>query len=139
MSSVIPIVPEANLSEEVADFMLFMLQEDRPKVPKLSLLQIIASKTRPGLNSEILASSITSRFEEIGIPSGPLEGGTPNVMEEFVKILSEAIVDAIQNDMRVDVAVDTGVTVQANGANSGGPVLSIGASTSPHTGTGIAR
>jgi hypothetical protein len=139
MAAVIPIIPEANLSEEVADFMLFMLQEDRPQIPKLSLLQIIAAKARPGLNSEILASSVTSRFEEIGIPSGPLEGGTPNVMEEFVKIFSEAIVDAIQNDMRVDVAVDTGVTIQANGANAGGPVASVGASITPHTGTGIAR
>lgn len=139
MSAIIPISSDANKSEEVADFLLFMLKEDRLQVPKLSLFQILAAKTRPGLSAELLASSVTSRFEEIGIPSGPLEGGAPNVMEAFVKIFSEAIVDAIQNDMRVDIAVDTGVTVQASGANAGGPIVAIGSSIAPHTGTGIAR
>lgn len=139
MAAIIPISSEANKSEEVADFMLFMLKEDRLEVPKLGLFQILAAKARPGLSAELLSSSITSRFEEIGIPTGPLEGGTPNVMEAYTKIVAEAIVDAIQNDMRVDVAVDTGVTVQANGANGGGPLVAVGASISPHTGTGVAR
>jgi len=139
MAAIIGIDGDANKSEEVADFMLFMLQENRLEVPKMSIFQILASKIRPGLSAEILASSITSRFSEIGIPTGPLEGGSPNVMEEFVKVISEAIVDALQNDMRIDVAVDTGITVQANGANAGGPVVSFGASISPHTGSGVAR
>jgi hypothetical protein len=139
MAAIIPISSDANKSEEVADFMLFMLKEDRLEVPKLGLPQILAAKVRPGLSAELLASSITSRFDEIGIPSGPLEDGSPNVMEAFVKVVAEAIVDAIQNDMRVDVAVDTGVTIQANGANSGGPVVSVGSSIAPHTGTGVAR
>ena len=139
MAAIIPISSDANKSEEVADFMLFMLKEDRLKVPKIGIPQIIAAKIRPGLSAEILTSSITSRFEEIGIPTGPLEGGSPNVMEAFVKIMSEAIVDAIQNDMRVDIAVDTGITVQASGANAGGPLIALGASVAPHTGTGVAR
>ena len=87
----------------------------------------------------ISVSSIISRFNEIGIPSGPLVGGATNVMEAFVKVLCEEIVDAIQNDMRVDIAVDSGMVVNSLGANSGGPVSSVGASVSPHTGTGVAR
>ena len=139
MAAIIPISQDANKSEEVADFLLFMLKEDRVKVPKLSIFQLLAAKARPGLSAELLASAVTTRFDEIGIPTGPLEGGAPNVMEAFVKVFAEAIVDAIQNDMRVDVAVDTGVTVQATGANAGGPVVAIGSSIAPHTGTGVAR
>lgn len=139
MASLIPIDPDLNKSEEVADFMLFMLKEDRVPIPNLGIIQILASKIRPGLSAEILTSSITSRFGEIGIPTGPLEGGTTNVMEEFVKIICEEIVDALQNDMRIDVAVDQGMLVQAAGANGGGPLTAIGSSISPHTGTGVAR
>lgn len=136
--AVIGIDEDLQKSEEVADFLLFLLKEDRVPVPKPSIRQILLSKTRPGLNAEILTSSITSRFEEAGIPTGPLVGGTPNVMENFVKIMMEEIVTAIQTDMRIDVATDSGAIVQANGANSGGPVVSVGTVTAPHSASGIA-
>jgi len=136
--AVVGIDPNLQLSEEIADFMLFLLKEDRIKVPKPSIQQILLAKTRPGLNAEILTASITSRFEEAGIPSGPLVGGTPNVMENFVKIMMEEVVTAIQTDMRVDIATDAGAMVQASGANGGGPVIAVGATTAPHSATGIA-
>jgi hypothetical protein len=136
--AVIPIDDDLQKSEEIADFLLFLLKEDRVPVPKPSIQQILLAKTRPGLNAQILASSITSRFEEAGIPTGPLVGGTPNVMENFVKILCEEIVTAIQTDMRVDIATDPGAIVSAAGANGGGPVTVVGATTAPHSATGIA-
>jgi len=128
-----------NISEEVADFMLFLLNENRVQLPKLSIPKILLVKTRPGLSAEILAASITSRFPEANIPNGPLFGGTPNSMEIFVKIISEEIVDAIQNEMRVDVVTDPGATISAAGGNAGGPVVVVGATVAPHTGIGIAR
>lgn len=136
--AIIKIDPELQKSEEVADFMLFLLKEDRVKIPKPNIFQILQAKARPGLNAEILTASITSRFEEAGIPTGPLVGGTPNVMENFVKIFCEEFVTAIQTDMRVDIATDAGAIVQASGANAGGPVTAVGATTAPHTATGIA-
>lgn len=137
--ALVPIDPELNKSEEVANFLLFMINEDRDILPKLSIPQIIAAKTRPGLNSEVLTSSIVSRFEEAGIPTGPLIGGAPNVMEALVKIIVEETIAAIQSDMRVDLIVDAGVTVNTLGANAGGPVNSVGASIQPHTGVGVPR
>ena len=136
--AVVGIDPELQISEEIADFLLFLLKEDRIPVPKPSLQQIILAKARPGLNAEILTSAITARFEEAGIPTGPLIGGTPNVMENFVKVMMEELVTAIQTDMRVDIAADAGATVQASGANAGGPVVAVGATIVPHTGVGIA-
>lgn len=136
--AVIKIDENLQKSEEIADFLLFLLKEDRIPVPKPSLQQILLAKSRPGLSAEILTSSITSRFEEAGIPTGPLVGGTPNVMENLVKIMCEEIVSAIQTDMRVDIATDAGATVTASGANAGGPVVAVGATTAPHSATGIA-
>ncbi len=139
MAALIQANQDTNDSEAVADYMLFLLDEKRVKIPKLSITQLLTSKTRAGLSAEILTSSITSRFSEIGIPTGPLEENTPNVMESLIKIIMEELVDAIQNDMRIDVAVDQGIILQASGANSGGPVASVGSSIAPHTGVGVAR
>ena len=136
--AVIGINPDLQISEAIAEFLLFLLKEDRIPIPVPSLPQILLAKTRPGLNAEILTASITSRFEGAGIPTGPLLGGTTNVMENFVKIMMEEVVTAIQTDMRVDMASDAGATVQASGGNAGGPVVAIGATIVPHTGVGIA-
>lgn len=125
-------------SEEMANFFLFLLNDVRVKLPKLSLFQILLGKFRPGLDSNIIASSVISRFEEIGIPSGPLEGGKPNVMEEYTKVIIEEMVSAIQTDMRVDVAIDPGMTVVSAGANAGGAMITNGANPAPHSATGIA-
>lgn len=127
-----------NISEEIAAFLLFLLNEDRQVLPRLSLKQILTAKARPGLSSDILSSSIISRFPEIGIPNGPLVGGATNVMENFVKVLCEEIIDSIQNEMRVDVAVDPGATLTAAGGNAGGPVTVVGATVAPHSAVGIA-
>lgn len=137
--AVVPIDESLNVSEEISDFFLFLLNEDRVSVPKLSIPQILLAKARPGLSSEILSSSIISRFPEAGIPTGPLVGGATNVMENFVKVMCEEIVDAIQNDLRVDVVTDAGATVSASGGNAGGPVVCVGATITPHTGIGVAR
>jgi len=124
-------------SEEVANLFSSLMKSERFKFPKLSILQILLGKARPGLNSDVTSSSVISRFSEIGIPTGPLENGNPNVMEQFAKIIVEEIFDSIQDEMRTDVAVDQGMLVASVGANAGGPVASTGTNPAPHTATGI--
>lgn len=137
--SAIAIDENLNISEEVANFLLFLLNEDREQLPKLSIPQMLLAKGRPGLSAEILSSSIISRFPEVGIPNGPLVGGATNVMENLIKVVCEEWVDAIQSDMRVDIVTDAGATVTASGGNAGGPVVCVGATVAPHTGIGVAR
>tara|TARA_B100000900_G_scaffold33021_1_gene24929 strand:- start:1710 stop:2126 length:417 start_codon:yes stop_codon:yes gene_type:complete len=125
-------------SEELSDFILFLFKENRIKIPQFSLFQILLSKFRPGLDSDSISSEIISKFDKIGIPSGPLENGTPNVMEEYTKVLMDELVDSIQTDMRIDVAIDAGMTVLGSGANAGGPVVTTGSNPVPHSGNGLA-
>jgi len=135
----IDIDPSLNMAEETADLMLTFIN-DVPEINrKLTVYEILAEKIRPGLNPEVLANSIVSRFKEIGIPSGPLVNGAQNVMEAFVVVLCQEIVDAIQNDMRVDIGIFPGGTVNANGANAGGPVASVGTTITAQEGVGIAN
>ena len=139
MAAIIPIDDSLNKSEELATFFSYLMNENRSVVLPMSIPQILAQKIRPGLSSDVLIASITSRFKEAGIPNGPLVGGATNVMEMFVKIFVEELVDSLQNDMRVDIAVNPGAIVQATGANAGGPVLAVGSVTQPYGGVGVAR
>jgi hypothetical protein len=128
-----------NLSEETADLMLTFINDTSEINRNLTVYEILAQKSRSGLNAEVLANSIVSRFKEIGIPSGPLVNGAQNVMETFVVVLCEEIIDALQNDMRVDLGIFPGGTVNANGANTGGPVACVGTTITAQEGVGIAR
>jgi hypothetical protein len=125
-------------SEGLAEFINFLFEFDRVKIPRLGLFEILLADLRPGLDEDFISNDVISKFEKIGIPSGPLEGGRPNVMEEYTKVLVSSVVDSIQNDMRVDVAVRQGIPIQATGANAGGPVQVFGTSFSPHKATGVA-
>lgn len=133
--ALIPINDNLNKSEDIADYLLVTINEDRPSfTPRPTMPQIMMTKTRQGLSSEILTAAIVSRFKEAGIPSGPLVNGQKNVMEAYTEIIVEEIISAIQSDMRIDVVVDPGMMVQSNGANAAGPVPSVGTSIKPHTG-----
>ncbi len=126
------------VSDGLSNFILFLFQENKLKLPNFSLFEILLAKLRPGLDSDSISSEVISKFDKIGIPSGPLENGKPNVMEEYTKVMMDEIVSAIQSDMRVDIAVDSGMIVTATGGNAGGPVVTTGSNITPHSGAGLA-
>jgi hypothetical protein len=135
----VDIDPKLNMAEETSELLLTFINDASNINRSLTVYEILAEKIRPGLNSEILANSIISRFKEIGLPNGPLVNGAQNVMEALIIVLCEEFVDAIQNDMRVDIGIFPGGTVNANGANAAGPVVSIGTTINAQEGVGIAR
>jgi hypothetical protein len=49
----------------------------------------------------------------------------------------EEIFEAIQQDAKLSLAVNPGVAVIANGANSGGPVVCVGSTTGIGDATGV--
>jgi hypothetical protein len=138
--ALIPIDDSLNIAEEIADLFMTFITDSFDFIRNLTTFEILAQKQfRSGLNADNLATNIMKRFKEAGIPSGPLVNGAPNVMEAFTVIIAEEIVDAIQNQMRVDVAIFPGGTVQATGANGGGPLVALGATVNAQSGVGVAR
>ena len=135
---IIPIDESLQVSDELADLILSQISSSRLKIPKLSIQSLLLAKIRPGMDPTVVASSITSRFSEAGIPTGPLQDGTPNSLEILTNILCEEITSAIQDDLRVDVLVDLGQQVTSFGANAGGPVVTQGSNLTPWLGTGVA-
>ena len=134
---IIPIDEELQISDEVSDLILGLITNSRLPMPKLNIAALFMAKIRPGMDPTVVASTITSRFPEANIPSGPLPGGTPNSLEVLVNIMCEEIVGAVQDDMRVDVLVDPGQQVTSFGANAGGPVVTQGSNITPWLGTGV--
>jgi hypothetical protein len=134
---IIPIDEELQISDEVSDLILGLITNSRIPMPKLNIAALFMAKIRPGMDPTVVASTITSRFPEANIPSGPLPGGTPNSLEVLVNIMCEEIVGAVQDDMRVDVLVDPGQQVTSFGANGGGPVVTQGSNITPWLGTGV--
>jgi hypothetical protein len=136
--AIIDIDPNLQKSDEIASYFDFLTQQNRISAPEISLDKILLSKSRTGLDADITSQSIISRFDEIGIPNGTLGDGSPNVLEGLVRIIIEEIYDAIQNEMRIDVAVDSGMIVESFGASASGPVSSTGSNPSPAPASAIA-
>jgi len=135
---IIPIDEKLQVSDELSDLIIGLITYSREKIPKLNIQSLLLAKARPGIDPAVVASSVTSRFNEAGIPTGPLQDGTPNSFEIYTNILCEELSYAIQDDMRVDLLVDTGQQVTSFGANAGGPVVTQGSNLTPWLGTGVA-
>lgn len=134
---IIPIDEKLQVSDDLADLIIGLITMTRLKMPKVSIQSLLLAKARPGMDPSVVASSISSRFPEAGIPNGPLQDGTPNSLEIFSNILCEELIGAIQDDMRVDLLVDVGQQVTSFGANAGGPIVTQGSNISPWLGTGV--
>jgi hypothetical protein len=135
---IIPIDEKLQVSDDLADLIIGLITLSRLKLPKVSIQSLLLAKARPGMDPAVVASSITSRFSEAGIPTGPLQDGTPNSLEIYTNILCEELTGAIQDDMRVDLLVDIGQQVTSFGANAGGPIVTQGSNVTPWLGTGVA-
>jgi hypothetical protein len=134
---IIPIDEKLQVSDDLADLIVGLITLSRLKLPKVSIQSLLLAKARPGMDPAVVASSVTSRFPEAGIPNGPLQDGAPNSLEIYTNILCEELVGAVQDDMRVDLLVDVGQQVTSFGANAGGPIVTQGSNITPWLGTGV--
>lgn len=118
-------------SESVLKAILLCLLIPRPKVPNINKFLLLAAKKRPGLSSSKTTASILSRRSEAGI--NPL---SPE-MEKLIRIMVEEIFKSLQQDAKLSISVEPGITLNANGANVGGPVVSLGQTITVGNATGI--
>jgi len=129
----------ANISNilSVITNMLSAYRTPPPEIP--SLLLLTGAKLRPGLSPTLIAAKIISRQNEAGAPTGVLPSGGTNIMEAMEVIRVQEIINAILTDARIDIAIAPGITLQANGANGGGPIVVLGSTIGVGSGTGIIR
>ena len=105
--------------------------------PVNPILLAAGSKKRSGLSAKKITAEIIKKRGEIGAWVGPMPDGTANIEEQLEFIRVEAIINALQQDARIDIAMVPGaISITGTGGNAGGPVEIIGQSINTPSGTG---
>lgn len=117
-----------NWITQISDNLNDVLNNTRQPFQKIPAIPLQAeANQRKGLSSIDIASRIIERLPDAGIPTGPNPDGSRNVINDFVKIITEEIVNAIKRDSLVLLTIPSGsIKITATGGNVGGPVESTG-------------
>lgn len=102
------------------------------------LLLICEIKNRPGLSAIMTTSSIIRRLPEAGIETGVNNCGSPNMNNQFVRIVCEEVIKELKDNARVTCVIEpTKINSVGSGANAGGPVVVTSVNTIPSSTKGI--
>ena len=96
-----------------------------PPIP--TPLILVGVPLRPGLSPTKIASRIIARKSEAGLPVGALPSGGASPDEIMERIRIEEIVNALQDEAIISVAIPPGITLSAAGISPTGPVSVFGA------------
>jgi hypothetical protein len=92
---------------------------------------------RSGLSPTKIASRIIARKGEAGLPVGVLPSGAINPEEIMWRIAVEEIINALQQEAVITVAIPPGVTLTAAGISPTGPVTVFGSTITLSVGYGV--
>ena len=108
----------------------------RPAFPQLSRLLMVCSMIRrPGLSVIQSVANIVKDLNKVGIPTGPMPDGSPNLTVAFTFASTKETYRAVQKDASVQVGIQPGsMMLTAFGANQGGPIEVKGFNTTPSMG-----
>ena len=96
-----------------------------PTIPPELLLCNVLQK--PGLSAALLASAIIARLPEMGLDTGKNKDGSENKINQFVRILSEEIVNHFRDNANIQCVISPeSLTITGTGGNAGGPVQIMG-------------
>ena len=102
------------------------------------LLLLVGVIQRPGLSAIALTSAIIRRLPEAGIETGVNADGSPNKINQFVRVLCEEIVTEIKDNAKVTCVLQPGtINSIGTGANAGGPIVVTSYNTIPVNTMGI--
>ena len=109
--------------------------------PQISRILLICSMIRrPGLSTIQSVANITKDLNKLGIPTGPMPDGSPNLTVAFAFANTKEIYRGIKKDMSIQVGIQPGTaTIFGSGANAGGPVAVFGSVITPGMGFGVAN
>ena len=105
-------------------------------IPPLLLLCEVFQ--RPGLSAIALTTAIIRRLPEAGIETGVNVDGSPNKINQFVRVLCEEVIKEIKDNAKVTCVLQPGtINSIGTGSNGGGPVTVTSYNTIPVNTMGI--
>ena len=109
-----------------------------PPFPQLPRILLVCSMIkRQGLSAIRSTSNIVKALNKLGIPTGPMPDGSPNLTVAFAFASTKENFRALKKDASVQVGVQPGsMMITGFGANAGGPVNIQGVNTSPSIAVG---
>ena len=101
-------------------------------VPMPAILLLCAAMSRQGLSPLRSLSNVCKALEELGIPMGANPDGSPN----FIIIVLNEVFKEVYRALTEEAVILGGIEpcamqVMSNGANGGGPMVSIGTNILP--------
>ena len=108
-------------------------------VPMPAILLLCAAMSRQGLSPLRSLSNVCKALEELGIPMGANPDGSPNLIISIIYEIFNEAYRALTEEAVIQGCIEPGaMQVMSNGANGGGPMVSIGTNILPtHTWGGI--
>ena len=115
-----------------------LFNNNRKPFPQLNRLLLVCSMIRrPGLSVIQSVANITKDLNKLGIPTGPMPDGSPNLTVAFAFAITKEIYRALKNDASIQVGFQPGsLMLTAFGANLGGPIIVEGINTTAGQGSG---
>lgn len=127
--------------EQICNSITRMFDNVRPPFPQLSRILLVCSMIRrPGLSTIQSAANIIKDLNSLGIPTGAMPDGSPNLTAAFIFANTKEIYRGIRKDMSIQVGIQPGtMSTIGYGANAGGPVTVVSTNTTPSMGYGMAN
>ena len=102
------------------------------------LLLLVGVTQRSGLSAIALTTAIIRRLPEAGIETGVNVDGSPNKINQFVRVLCEEVIKEIKDNAKVTCVLQPGtINSIGTGSNGGGPVTVTSYNTIPVNTMGI--
>ena len=108
-----------------------------PVVP--APLILTGAQNRSGLSAIRAGATILEKIQQIGGNIATMPSGAPNIDAQAYTIIAEVILNEILQNMIITVVLNPGITISAAGANAGGPVVSVGVTTTYGSGYGVVQ
>lgn len=105
-----------NIINELASLLNINTSKPQSIAP---ILRLKASK-RNGLSATVSTQNILKKKQELGLPTGTLPNGNPNIDDIMIKMIFEEVYRALREDAVNEVAINIGGQLSA--AGSAGPV-----------------
>lgn len=114
---------------------------DKPLKPANAIpaiLMICSLMKRSGLSVMRSSAKIITDQSKFGAPTGALPDGSENKMNALINVIVDEVYRALREDANIQVAIaPNAITVQTNGANAAGPVVSVGFNILPVKGVAV--
>lgn len=125
--------------EQICNIIQGLFNNVRKPFPQISRILLTSSmQERPGLSKYQSIANVTKELTKMGIPTGPMPDGSPNLTVAFAAANTEEMFRAIKHDMSIQVGMAPGsMEIMAQGANAGGPVIVRGTNLTPGTAYGL--